>query len=133
MCPGQLTIRWCAGLMPTIELIGRITEEGLLDVQLPNGLPAGQVVIRIDVAEPMSISAPIQAESQPANPGSTAIPEQSSKPAKSERNSLVEWLRDQQRRAARQKASATDYRLKWVRYMTQMRKKTYRRSLNREK
>lgn len=35
--------------MVAIELRGRITEEGTLDVQLPVGLPAGEVTIRIEV------------------------------------------------------------------------------------
>jgi hypothetical protein len=35
--------------MTTLELAGRITEDGQLEVQLPAGLPAGEVTVRIDV------------------------------------------------------------------------------------
>jgi|SRR5450432_81616 len=35
--------------MTTLELQGRITESGNLEIQLPAGLPAGNVTVRIDV------------------------------------------------------------------------------------
>jgi hypothetical protein len=35
--------------MTTLELRGRITDKGTLEVQLPEGLPAGEVTVRIDV------------------------------------------------------------------------------------
>jgi hypothetical protein len=35
--------------MTTLELLGRITDEGELLVQLPAGLPAGAVIVRIDI------------------------------------------------------------------------------------
>src|SRR5258707_7843270 len=35
--------------MTTLELRGRITEEGDLEIRLPAGLPAGEVTVRIDV------------------------------------------------------------------------------------
>ncbi len=35
--------------MTTLELQGRITESGTLEIQLPAGLPAGDVTVRIDV------------------------------------------------------------------------------------
>lgn len=35
--------------MTTLELQGRITENGQLEIQLPTGLPAGEVTVRIDV------------------------------------------------------------------------------------
>ncbi len=37
--------------MTTIELSGRITENGELEVKLPPGLPAGEVHIRIELPE----------------------------------------------------------------------------------
>src|SRR5258708_17540675 len=38
-------------MMTTLELQGRITESGNLEVQLPAGLPAGEVTIRIEVPD----------------------------------------------------------------------------------
>jgi hypothetical protein len=35
--------------MVALELRGRITEAGTLDVQLPAGLPAGEVTVRIEM------------------------------------------------------------------------------------
>ena len=46
--------------MTTLELQGRITESGNLEIQLPAGLPAGEVTVRIDVPE-----APSDWEHQP--------------------------------------------------------------------
>ena len=37
--------------MVTLELHGRITEAGSLEIELPSGLPAGEVMLRIDVPE----------------------------------------------------------------------------------
>jgi hypothetical protein len=37
--------------MTTFELQGRITDKGDLEIQLPNGLPAGNVTVRIDVPD----------------------------------------------------------------------------------
>ncbi len=37
--------------MTTLELPGRITENGDLTIQLPPGLPAGAVTVRIDLPE----------------------------------------------------------------------------------
>jgi hypothetical protein len=105
--------------MPTIEVIGWISETGQLQVELPEGLPVGQVLIHIDLPEPVSI--------QPDPPLPIAKTEQPS------RDNSTEWIRVQQRKMSRQNASAPDYRLNWIRHKTQQRKKSYRRSLNREK
>jgi len=35
--------------MTTLELPGRITESGQLEIELPAGLPAGEVMVRIEV------------------------------------------------------------------------------------
>lgn len=40
--------------MDVIELTGRITEEGKLEFELPEGLPPGEVQIRIERIEPLS-------------------------------------------------------------------------------
>jgi hypothetical protein len=40
--------------MTTFELQGRITENGNLEIQLPAGLPAGEVTVRIDVPDSAS-------------------------------------------------------------------------------
>ena len=37
--------------MTVIELRGRINESGELEVELPDGLPAGEVRVRIELAE----------------------------------------------------------------------------------
>lgn len=37
--------------MTTLELQGRITESGDLEIKLPAGLPAGEVTVRIEVPE----------------------------------------------------------------------------------
>lgn len=37
--------------MTTLELLGRITENGDLTIQLPPGLPTGDVTVRIDLPE----------------------------------------------------------------------------------
>ena len=37
--------------MVTLELQGRINEKGNLEVHLPDGLPEGEVTVRIDVPE----------------------------------------------------------------------------------
>lgn len=37
--------------MTTLELSGRITESGHLEIELPEGPPAGTVTVRIDVPE----------------------------------------------------------------------------------
>ena len=109
--------------MPTIEVIGWITETGQLAVQLPDGLPAGQVLIRIDLPEVVNVALPIQPE-PPLPIAKTGQPA---------RDNSAEWIRAQQRKVSRQNASAPDYRLNWIRHKTQQRKKSYRRSLNREK
>ena len=119
--------------MPTIELIGRITEAGLLDVQLPAGLPAGQVQIRIEIPELISEVAPVQAEPHGEMASPAVGPPSTARPSKNEGNGSTEWLHSQRRQTARQNANANDYRLKWIRYKTQQRRRTYRRSLNREK
>ncbi len=38
--------------MMTLELHGKITEKGELIVELPLGLPVGEVTVRLDVPEP---------------------------------------------------------------------------------
>ncbi len=37
--------------MTTLELPGRITENGHLEIELPEGLPAGKVTVRIDMPD----------------------------------------------------------------------------------
>ncbi len=37
--------------MSTLELQGWITENGELDIQLPAGLPAGKVIVRIEMSD----------------------------------------------------------------------------------
>ena len=119
--------------MPTIELIGRITEDGQLDVQLPNGLPVGEVVIRIELPLPAAIATPAQVEPHSDPDNSTAVFAPTAKPSKNEDLGVAGWHQSQRRRTARQNADTNEYRLKWIRYKTQQRKKSYRRSLNREK
>jgi len=38
--------------MTALELPGRITEDGHLEIELPVGLPPGKVTVRIDLSEP---------------------------------------------------------------------------------
>jgi hypothetical protein len=38
--------------MATIELLGRITEQGRLEIELPVGLPAGEARITIEIPTP---------------------------------------------------------------------------------
>ena len=38
--------------MATIEIMGRITEDGKLEAELPAGLPAGEVQITVEIPEP---------------------------------------------------------------------------------
>lgn len=42
------------GPMTTLELPGRITERGDLELRLPKGLPAGEVTVRIEVPDDSS-------------------------------------------------------------------------------
>jgi hypothetical protein len=42
--------------MTVIELNGRITESGELEIDLPEGLPPGEVRVRIELAEGEDIS-----------------------------------------------------------------------------
>lgn len=45
--------------MTTFELQGRITENGKLEIELPDGLPSGEVTVRIEVPD---LAVPIDAE-----------------------------------------------------------------------
>jgi hypothetical protein len=69
--------------MTTLELRGRITENGNLEVHLPSGLPAGEVIVRIDVRHDLP---------QKEQPWSDEEISEMLNPKRSSFKELVEWL-----------------------------------------
>lgn len=70
--------------MTTLELRGRITENGDLEVHLPTGLPVGEVTIHIEVPSPG-----VDWEQQP---WSDEEIHEMMQPKRSSLKQLVEWL-----------------------------------------
>ncbi len=57
--------------MPTIELTGLITEDGKLEVDLPEGLPAVDVKVTIELSTPLTIKIQYERLSLYGNFGAT--------------------------------------------------------------
>ncbi len=70
--------------MTTLELQGRITENGDLELRLPAGLPAGEVTVRIVV--------PDDSPDKEQQPWTDAEIREMLRPRRSTFKQLVEWL-----------------------------------------
>ncbi len=82
--------------MRTVEVQARITESGQLDIELPAGLPAGEVTVRIEVPD-VSASARLKTGAEIVAMLMTMDPEPLVDP---EITDPVEWVKAQRRKEA---------------------------------